>query len=144
MKNIMKAAAFILLLICGYTDLRHRVVDLRFVFGMTVVSFFLRWRTDGSITYIMIIYGTILALLLCLSKAFKGAIGEGDAYVTACLALLLGVGETVLIAVLGMNIAALSGLVRMLAGHKRFSEAYAFIPFMLISYIVLLCIGGIE
>ncbi|MBR2276242.1 MAG: prepilin peptidase [Lachnospiraceae bacterium] len=130
--------AFVLLLVCGYTDFRKRAVDLRFVLGMTLASFVLRVITKDKISNVIITYVTILLGTLLFCQVTKGGFGEGDAYVLAALSILLD-GVTLIGSLLtGLILAAFMETVLIIAGYRKISDSFAFIPFLFCGYILLL------
>ncbi|MBQ8971212.1 MAG: prepilin peptidase [Lachnospiraceae bacterium] len=136
--TVQRILAFVLLLVCSYTDIRKRTVDLRFILGMTAVSVVLKVRTGDNIAAVIITYAIILSGMLFISRASRGGFGEGDAYIIASLGAVLGGEAAFFVLLAGLIPAAGAGLGMYFVGHRDISETIVFVPYLFLGFIILL------
>ena len=136
--TVQRILAFVLLLVCSYTDIRKRTVDLRFVLGMTAVSVVLKVRTGDNRASFIITYDILLSGMLFISRASRGGFGEGDAYIIAALGAVLGGEAAFFVLLAGLIPAAGAGLGMYVVGHRDISETIVFVPYLFLGFIILL------
>lgn len=165
----MKLLVFLLLGICGYTDLRKRVISTRVLLIFLSISLLwivfaglpqlgrslsLSWIAgneaaawlEKNFCYRLSIGSVIksllpgIALLLC-SKLLKGAVGEGDAYLIMLTGLMLGGENNLLLLMGGLLLSAGCAVFLILVRKKEKTTAFPFVPFLFLSDILIFIIA---
>ena len=145
-----------LLIICSYTDIKERGIDLRIIaaFFISVVILFTGVFVSGdkfeilkkSLMYepeiINILSGLIPGLfLLAVCRITKGAVGMGDVYVVLLLGLMTGFEKTFAVLFLSMVMTALTGLACIAFGSKKKKDSLPYIPFVLGAFVSVMILG---
>ncbi len=164
----MKLLVFLLLGICCYTDLRKRVISMRILLTFLLIS--LLWITLaqlpqlGKILKLPWIFGNDVSswlertlccrlsigsvirsplpgimLLLC-SKLLRGAIGEGDAYLTMLTGVMLGGENNLRLLLVALLLSAFCAFFLILVKKKEKTATFPFVPFLFLSYILIFII----
>lgn len=84
------------------------------------------------------------AVFLLVSIVSRGAAGSGDALILLLLGMITGFWDTGMICFLALVLTGLSGLALMAAGKAGRKSQLPFVPFLLISYVLLMASGFLE
>ncbi|MCR5107142.1 MAG: prepilin peptidase [Lachnospiraceae bacterium] len=142
-----------MLIICSYTDIRERLVDLRAVYGfmlLAAVIFLYCYKNDHAQDMGILLYGSdpvgiivsmLPGLLLILSgRLSKGMIGEGDGHVILVLGLMMGLENLIRVIATGFFIAFFAGVLTVALNKTVFRrekcDSIPLIPCLLIGYIL--------
>ena len=128
--------AFLLLMICSYTDLKNRTVDLRIVLGMTAVSGVISLWYGNSITKVIITYAIILTAGFLLNRI--AGLGEGDAYVIGALGIMLNGSSLLFVLFAGSLLASVTGILLKLSGTGEEKADIPFVPFVFAGFLFML------
>ncbi len=145
-----------LLIICSFTDIRERGINLKIIaaFSVTVVILLTGVFVSGdrfeilkrSLMYepdlINIIYGLIPGLfLLVICRITKEAVGMGDVYVVLLLGLMTGFEKTFAVLFLSMVMTALFGLACIALGSRKKKDSLPYIPFVLSAFVCVMILS---
>ncbi len=128
-------AAFIMLGICTYTDIRRKVINILLVAGFGILSLILHlvFKDMTSVQlFTALIPGAVLFLI---SRLTGGKLGEGDAVVAMVLGVMTGWLDGIRILTAGMIFAAATGVLLVLAGYRKYSNTMPLIPYIFGGYI---------
>ncbi len=132
----MKVLVFLLLGICCYTDLKKRVVSMKILLIFLLISLLwmivFRQFSVGS----MIKSPLLGIVLLICSKLLKGAVGEGDAYLTMLTGVMLGGENNLRLLLVALLLSALCALFLVLVKKKEKTVTFPFVPFLFLSYVL--------
>lgn len=140
MNITFKLILLILLVYSSYTDIYKKHVMMAPVY-ICLIAVFLEMLIpagDESFSVIGIIPGVVL--LIC-SYMTKGAIGEGDAYLTGVIGLMMGIENAVLIILVGSVLAAVFSVFEIKIRKKGKKDVIPFVPFILTGYLGVLIIA---
>ena len=128
-------AAFIMLGICTYTDIRNRVINVLVVAGFGALSLIMHlvFRDMTPLQFVAALLPG--AVLFFISRITKGKLGEGDAIVIMALGLMTGGTDGVRILTAGLLFAAATGGILMLAGYRKYSNTMPLIPYIFGGYV---------
>lgn len=130
---IQYIGVFILLIPCGISDLRTRLVPVWFVgiFAVLAAVYHLLFSSDFLLQAAA---GTAAGLLFVLiSRLTGGALGMGDALVITALGLWCGFRDSVSLILFAFILAGIFGGVWMLVRKKKCHDDLPFVPFLLFS-----------
>ena len=145
-----------LLIICSYTDIRERGINLKIIaaFSVSAVILLAGVFISGdrflilkrSLMYepdlISIIYGLIPGLFLfAICRITKEAVGMGDVYVILLLGLMTGFEKTFAVLFLSMVMTALTGLACIAFGSRKKKDSLPYIPFVLGAFVSVMILG---
>lgn len=83
-------------------------------------------------------------LLLAASWATRGAVGSGDGFVIGICGLFLGIWTNMELLLISLFLSALYSMVLIVVKKVKRNHTIAFVPFVLIGYIIMLAIAGSE
>lgn len=126
-------------------DWRHRQLllsDLAFGWGLCAITWlFMPWqevlRHGGSAA-------GLLVLLLLVSKATRGGLGEGDALAVPVMAGMAGPATALSALLLALVLSALASLVLLAVLRKHRKTALPFIFFLFAALEVVLCMSAVQ
>lgn len=103
------------------------------------IATFLRWKTD-SVEYVWcMLVGIVLYLISILSH---GKVGKGDAFLVTSMGVYLGFWNNLTILWMASVMAAIFGVVACVFFRKEKEESLPFVPFLLVAYLLFLCLGA--
>ena len=124
---------FILLIPCGISDLRSRMIPVWYV-GIFAGLALLYHLTFSEESFVQIAAGTALGLVFVLiSRISKEALGMGDAIVIAALGAWCGIKDSLTLILFAFILAGIFGAVWMLVRKKNRKDSLPFVPFLLLS-----------
>lgn len=136
-----------LLVICSITDIKSRNISIKICVLFGVLSVGIRIISElmsGGIDLIKtagILCGTLPGLIIALiSIITKGGIGRGDAVVFIVIGLLMGIRKSVGLFVMALLCVEIICVPLLCIKRVGMKNKVPFMPFVLLSYIVVLCI----
>lgn len=133
---IIKSGAIIILLLIGAIyDLKKRTIPLLLIlsFGAVILLLSLIQPRPDIVTSCL---GAILGIvLLVLSKAFDGAVGEADGLVMLIVGFGMGIYGGCVVLFYGLFLAALVSIVLLCFKKLSKKDSIPFVPFLLVSYL---------
>ena len=142
----MKTGILLLLSAAAASDLKTRnipVIPVTLFAAALLGVRFLYFHQDVSPAAFLA--GAVPGVLLFLiSIVSRGAAGSGDALLLLLLGLIAGFWDALMICFLALVLTGFSGLGLMAAGKAGRRTKLPFVPFLLISYVLLLASGFLE
>lgn len=131
-----------LLGICSLEDVKHKqlrvIYILMFGIGGVVLHLFVPICSIYSI-----LCGMLLGvLMLLISAVTRGSVGMGDGVLLVVTGVYLGGYQNLVLLMTGLLLSALWSLGLLALKKKKRKDEIAFVPFLLLSYFVMLC-GGV-
>ena len=126
---------FVYLLICSYTDLKTKTVNLNIsiIFATIAVAFSI-FLNNYSLPYILtcLIPGAFLAVI---SLIFSNSLGMGDAIVLLICGIFLGAYKALELLLFGLVISSLFSICILIKKHTL-KYTFPFVPFLFAAYIL--------
>ena len=116
------------LAVCDITDMQLPVIAFAIYGAMGVVASFF-----GDFISTIIFAVVIFIVLLLASKKSKEAIGQGDVFAIACVALFNSTADTMSIVVISLIISLLYGIINSIIRKTGMKTMVAYIPFLFIA-----------
>lgn len=139
-----KTGLLVFLIISAGIDIRRKEVSmvLTGVFAAAAVIWNL---THQEIPVMIWVCGIIPGIfLLAAGWATRGAIGSGDGFVIAVCGLFLGIWTNMELLLIALFLSALYSMVLIVFKKVKRNHTIAFIPCVLLSYIIMWAIAGSE
>lgn len=139
-----KAGLLVFLIISAGIDIKRKEVSI--VLTGTFAAVAVIWNLTHEELPIMIwICGIIPGLLLLAAGwATRGAVGSGDGFVIGVCGLFLGVWANMELLLIALFLAALYSMVLIVFKRVKRNHTIAFIPCVLLGYIIMLAVAGVE
>lgn len=143
MSNYVEMIVIILfLLVCSYYDIKEKII-----YTNICVLFFL-----ASIIVELVILNKGLTVLMCgiipavfvfvISIISNESIGKGDAFIFLVIGIILGVIETFVVFIMALVITVIYSIPLIVFKQKNLKISLPFSPFILTSFIIVLCFNG--
>lgn len=133
----------VLLGICSYTDIKERVVSLKILACFLIISIGLMIALNGcaGITFKSVIFSVLPGLgMLAASRLLKEAIGTGDAYLLILTGFMIGTERNVILILCALMFSAVYAGILLILKRKNKYDSIPFVPFLFVSYILILII----
>lgn len=119
----------------SHLDLRRKQISLVLVVLYVILSVpYLIWYRQRSF---LLLAGALPGILLmCIGKASRGALGQGDGLVVLVSGLYMGIWKTLEWIMLALLLAAVWAGFLLAGKRKGWKESFPFVPFLLASYIL--------
>lgn len=122
-----KLVLYLMLLICSYTDVKDRTIDIRLIIIALMTELFLKQFS---------LYGIIPAVALFIFKIIKKSIGSGDILIFAVLGIYVGLYEILQIMLIAFLLAGAYGVLILICKKENIEYRMPFVPFILIAFTV--------
>lgn len=127
---------------CSLEDVKQKKLTVLYILMFGVGGVFLHLVAPVCSIYSML-WGMLLGLMLILvSIVTRGSVGLGDGILLVVTGVYLGGSKNLELFMMGLLLAALWSLGLVIVKKKRGKEQIAFVPFLLISYL-LMVLGGV-
>ena len=127
-----------LLSLCTWEDIRQKKVTLIYILMFGVIGVWLHLFAPGCSAASML-WGMVPgAVMIAASWLSHGSIGMGDGVLLAVTGIYLGGLNNLELFITGLLLAACWSLVLLVTGKKKGKEEIAFVPFLLVSYVVMI------
>lgn len=127
---------------CSLEDVKQKKLTVLYILMFGVGGVFLHLVAPVCSIYSML-WGMLLGLVLILvSIVTRGSVGLGDGILLVVTGVYLGGSKNLELFMMGLLLAALWSLGLVIVKKKRGKEQIAFVPFLLISYL-LMVLGGV-
>lgn len=132
-------------ILIGYstvTDIKRREISIKavgifFALGGLLILF------EKQRDIFDLLLGVLLGVfMLAISVASKGELGIGDGLIVGTTGLFLGFERNLAILLIGLFLSSLFSIILVICG-KSMKKEYPFIPFLMISYILVI-FGGVR
>lgn len=139
----MRTGLLLMLAFAAAEDLKKRTVPVTLVTIFCILLLAVRYLYERqSFVLTDLLAGALPGLFFFLICLFtKGEAGGGDAWIILLTGLLTGFWNTGMICFLALVITGLFGLVLLAAGKAGRRTRLPFVPFLLVSYVMLLAFG---
>ena len=136
---IRKTIVLLLLAVSSLEDLRRMKIYMPPLYAALAMG--ILWAIFGDSALFLYRLAGLLSggLLLLLAFFSQEAIGRGDAVLFLALGIWLGLWESLLLLTASLVLAALAGIFLWIR-KKSMKQAFPFVPFVLIAYVLML--GG--
>lgn len=128
-------SGLLLLTICTILDLRYKKIWIPLIIIFAAEAAVLALCQPDNI-YQYLAGVAVGAIILAVSKATNGSIGMGDGYLICVLGALIGLNRVIQITLLAFGLAALAAIFMMLVWRYGRKQTMAFVPFLLIAYLI--------
>ncbi len=123
--------------ICSYTDIRKKVVYVKVIVPFLLIGILLCISPLGNGIH-NALYGTVVGLaILILSFATKGAVGEGDGLVLMITGFYLGFLNNIRLLCMALFLSAIVSVAAVILGKWGKKTELPFMPFLLISFLII-------
>ncbi len=127
---------------CSLEDVKQKKLTVMYILMFGVGGIFLHLMAPVCSIY-SILWGMLLGLALILvSLVTRGSVGVGDGILLAVTGVYLGGSKNLELFMMGLLLAALWSLGLLVVKKKKGKEEIAFVPFLLISYFLMI-LGGV-
>lgn len=127
---------------CSLEDVKQKKLTVLYILMFGVGGVFLHLVAPVCSIYSML-WGMLLGLALILvSMVTRGSVGLGDGILLVVTGVYLGGSRNLELFMIGLLLAALWSLGLMVVKKKKGKEEIAFVPFLLISYLLMM-LGGV-
>ena len=127
---------------CSLEDVKQKKLTVLYILMFGVGGVFLHLVAPVCSIYSML-WGMLLGLALILvSMVTRGSVGLGDGILLVVTGVYLGGSKNLELFMIGLLLAALWSLGLMVVKKKKGKEEIAFVPFLLISYLLMM-LGGV-
>lgn len=127
---------------CSLEDIKQKKLTVLYILMFGVGGVFLHLVAPVCSIYSML-WGMLLGLALILvSMVTRGSVGLGDGILLVVTGVYLGGSRNLELFMIGLLLAALWSLGLMVVKKKKGKEEIAFVPFLLISYLLMM-LGGV-
>jgi prepilin signal peptidase PulO-like enzyme (type II secretory pathway) len=142
----MKTGILLMLSFAAAEDLKRRSIPVLPVIAASLLLLCLRYGYFHQSFELQAFLAGLIpgAAFFMISAVSRGAAGSGDALILLLIGMLTGFWETGAICFLALVLTGFSGLALMAAGKAGRKSQLPFIPFILISYVLLLASGFLE
>ncbi len=141
-KKMQKIILLALLGWCSLEDVKQKKLTVMYILMFGVGGIFLHLMAPVCSIY-SILWGMLLGLALILvSLVTRGSVGVGDGILLAVTGVYLGGSKNLELFMMGLLLAALWSLGLLVVKKKKGKEEIAFVPFLLISYFLMI-LGGV-
>lgn len=131
-----------LLGLCSLEDVKHRQLTIIYILMFGIGGVILHLLVPVCSIY-SILCGMLLGIfMLLISAVTQGSIGMGDGILLMVTGVYLGGYENLRLLMTGLMFSALWSLGLLAFRKKKRKDEIAFVPFLLLSYFVMLC-GGV-
>lgn len=132
-------SGLLLLAICTVFDLRYKKIWMPLILVFAVEAAILLFCMPSQFNQYF--FGMAVgAGILLVSKLTKGGIGMGDGYLICVLGALVGLSKIIQITLLAFGLAAITAICLMTLCHYGKKQTMAFVPFLLVAYLIRLII----
>ncbi|MCI8860036.1 MAG: hypothetical protein HFI71_11100 [Lachnospiraceae bacterium] len=126
---------------CSLEDVKQKKLTVMYILMFGVGGIFLHLMAPVCSIY-SILWGMLLGLALILvSLVTRGSVGVGDGILLAVTGVYLGGSKNLELFMMGLLLAALWSLGLVVVKKKKGKEEIAFVPFLLISYFLMILRG---
>ena len=126
---------------CSWEDIKQKKLTILYIMMFGICGMFLHLLVPVCSIY-SIIWGMLLGLALILvSMLTRGSVGLGDGILLAVTGVYLGGYKNLQLFMIGLLLAAFWSLVLVVVKKKNGKEEIAFVPFLLVSYLIMI-FGG--
>ncbi len=140
-KKMQKIILLALLGWCSLEDVKQKKLTVMYILMFGVGGIFLHLMAPVCSIY-SILWGMLLGLALILvSLVTRGSVGVGDGILLAVTGVYLGGSKNLELFMMGLLLAALWSLGLLVVKKKKGKEEIAFVPFLLISYFLMILRG---
>jgi Type II secretory pathway, prepilin signal peptidase PulO and related peptidases len=140
-KKMQKIILLALLGWCSLEDVKQKKLTVMYILMFGVGGIFLHLMAPVCSIY-SILWGMLLGLALILvSLVTRGSVGVGDGILLAVTGVYLGGSKNLELFMMGLLLAALWSLGLVVVKKKKGKEEIAFVPFLLISYFLMILRG---
>ena len=123
--------------ICSYTDIRKKVVYVKVMVPFLLIGILLCISPLGNGIH-NALYGTVVGLaILILSFATNGAVGEGDGLVLMITGFYLGFLNNIRLLCMALFLSAIVSVAAVILGKWGKKTELPFMPFLLISFLII-------
>lgn len=130
-----------LLGLCSLEDVKYRRLTVIYILMFGIVGVILHMFAPVCSIY-SILWGMLLGIVLILiSIATRGSLGLGDGILLVVTGVYLGGYENLQLFLYGLLLSALCSLGLLVLKRKKRKDEIAFVPFLLLSYFLLLFRG---
>ena len=139
-----KAGLLLFLIISAGLDIKRKEVSmvLTGLFAAAAVICNLAYQQIPVIIWVCGILPGIFFLAAGLAR--RGAVGSGDGFVIAVCGLFLGIWGNIQLLLIALFLSALYSMVLIVVKKVKRSHTIAFIPFLLLGYVIMLTFAGGE
>jgi len=126
----------------GLYDIRKREISIASVIVFVIASLPLN-KWTGQLSWYEVVLGAFAGVvLLVISKLTAESIGYGDGLVALVMGLYVGIWKSLSVLFCGLLFASIFSIILVNVKKRGWKSKIPFIPFLLISYVVNLAIGG--
>lgn len=130
-----------LLSICSLEDVKRKRLTVIYILMFGIGGVVLHLFTPVCSIYSML-WGMLLGIaMILLSIATRGNVGMGDGILLVVTGVYLGGADNLQLFMMGLLLSALWSLGLMVLKKKNRKEEIAFVPFLLLSYVIMLVRG---
>lgn len=123
--------------ICSYTDIRKKVVYVKVIVPFLLIGILLCISPLGNGIH-NALYGTVVGFaILILSFATNGAVGEGDGLVLMITGFYLGFLNNIRLLCMALFLSAIVSVAAVILGKWGKKTELPFMPFLLISFLII-------
>lgn len=131
-----------LLGLCSLEDVKHRQLTIIYILMFGIGGVILHLFVPACSIY-SILCGMLLGVFMILISAVtRGSVGMGDGILLVVTGVYLGGYANLVLLLIGLLLSALWSLGLLAFKKKKKKDEIAFVPFLLLSYFVMLC-GGV-
>ncbi len=137
-KVMQKFVVLGLLGLCSLEDLRRRELTVFYILLFGIVGLLFHLFAPVCSIY-SVLWGMVIgAVLILISLVTRGSVGMGDGILLVVTGVYLGGYENLELLMTGLFLAAIWSLGLLVLKKKKGKEEIAFVPFLLVSYLVML------
>ena len=126
---------------CSLEDVKQKKLTVMYILMFGVGGIFLHLMAPVCSIY-SILWGMLFGLaLIMVSLVTRGSVGVGDGILLAVTGVYLGGSKNLELFMMGLLLAALWSLGLVVVKKKKGKEEIAFVPFLLISYFLMILRG---
>lgn len=128
-----------LLGLCSLEDVRHRQLTIIYILMFGIGGVILHLFVPVCSIYSILCGMLPGAFMLLISAATQGSVGMGDGILLVVTGVYLGGYANLVLLMTGLLLSALWSLGLLAFRKKKRKDEIAFVPFLLLSYVVMLC-----
>lgn len=130
-----------LLGLCSLEDVRHKHLTIIYILMFGIGGVILHLLAPVCSIY-SILWGMLLGIgMMIISFVTRGSVGMGDGILLVVTGVYLGGSENLELFLMGLLLSALWSLGLLVLKRKNRKEEIAFVPFLLLSYAIMLFQG---